>query len=416
MTTNEKKQLIQKELQKNGGVLRFAPCWVARNFMQPGRRLKLDPRDYYAYGGAKGGIDERWFASTTPADNAEFTIENEGLSFVVVNTSGGVEKILFREIIDLMGDKIIGEWMMNKYGRWMMFSKFFDNMGPIAHHVHLKDEHAARVNMLGKPEGYYFPPQQNNVYNNFPHTYFGLNPEITKDDVIRCLKEWADRGDNNILDLARAYRLEIGTGWDVPPGVLHAPGSLLTYEPQRASDVSIFFQSQVEGRYNSRDTLVKDVPKDRHYDYEYLFSILDWKLNVDPNFKENRFLKPVPVGDEKIMAENGFSEKWVVYGCGDFCAKELTVFPGRTVTVTDAQAYGLIMMQGYGTLNKVKIETPVMIRFGDLTSDEMFVTEEAAKTGVTIVNNSDYENIVMLKHFGPENPDAAHLVKEHHHE
>jgi hypothetical protein len=30
--------------------------------------------------------------------------------------------------------------------------------------------------------------------------------------------------------------------------ILHAPGSLLTYEPQRASDVAVFFQSMVEGR------------------------------------------------------------------------------------------------------------------------------------------------------------------------
>ncbi|GHV69769.1 hypothetical protein AGMMS49928_13650 [Spirochaetia bacterium] len=413
MTSNEKKQLVEKELAKNGGVLRFAPCWVARNFMQPGRRLKLDPRDYYAYGGAKGGIDERWFASTTPADNAEFTIENEGLSFVAANTSAGVEKVLFKEIVDIMGDKIIGEYMMNTYGRWMMFSKFFDNMGPIAHHVHLKNEHAANVNMLGKPEGYYFPPQQNNVNNNFPHTYFGLNPGVTRDDVINCLKAWADRGDNNILDLARAYRLQVGTGWDVPPGVLHAPGSLLTYEPQRASDVSIFFQSQVEGRHNGRDTLVKDVPKDKYYDYEYLFSILDWKLNVDTNFKENHFLLPTPAGDAAAMKEQGCSEQWVVYGSSHFCAKELTVFPGRSVTITDAQAYGLIMMQGYGTLNNAKIETPVMIRFGDLTADEYFVTESAAKQGVCITNNSECENIVMLKHFGPDNPDAAHLVKHY---
>jgi hypothetical protein len=411
MTVDEKKQLVRAELQKNGGILRLAPCWVARNFMQPGRRLKLDPRDYYAYGGAKGGIDERWFASTTPADNAEYTIENEGLSFVTAGTSSGIEKILFREIIDFMGQDIIGETMMNKYGRWMMFSKFFDNMGPIAHHVHLKNEHAANVNMLGKPEGYYFPPQQNNVYNNFPHTYFGLNPGVTKDDVINCLKTWAGRGDNNILDLSRAYRLEIGTGWDVPPGVLHAPGSVLTYEPQRASDVSIFFQSQVEGRYNSRDTLVKDVPKDKHYDYEYLFSILDWDLNVDPNFKENHFLMPVAAADEDLMKEKGYSEKWVVYGSSHFCAKELTVFPGRSVVITDSQAYGLIMMQGHGTINKTQIETPVMIRFGDLTSDEMFVTEKAAREGVVITNNSEYDNIVMLKHFGPDNSEAAHLIK-----
>ncbi|MCL2664258.1 MAG: hypothetical protein FWE82_01460 [Defluviitaleaceae bacterium] len=401
------KETIRGELNRTGGILRFVPCWVARNFMQPGRRLKLDPRDYYAYGAEKGGIDERWFASATPADNAEYTIENEGLSFV----AAGTERMLFRNIVSEMGNEIIGEGQMNRYGRWMMFSKFFDNMGPIAHHVHLMDRHAANVGMLGKPEGYYFPPQQNNVYNNFPHTYFGLNPEVTKQQVIDCLINWDKKGDNNILDLSRAYRLEIGTGWDVPPGILHAPGSVLTYEPQRASDVSIFFQSQVEGRCNKRDTLVKDIPKEKYFDYDYLTEILDWDLNVDPDFKKNRHLVPVPAADEQTMKENGYIEKWVVYGSPHFCAKELTVLPGRTVTVTDAAAYGLIMMQGHGAINNMEIETPAMIRFGQLTSDEMFVTENAAVQGVTIKNNSNFEEIVMLKHFGPDNPQAAHLVK-----
>jgi hypothetical protein len=70
-------------------------------------------------------------------------------------------------------------------------------------------------------------------------------------------------------------------------------------------------------------------------------------------------------------------------------------------------------MQGHGTLNKAKVETPALIRFGELTSDEFFVTDDTAKQGVTITNNSDYEPIVMLKHFGPDNPDAAKLVKDY---
>src|SRR5690606_17218957 len=127
--------------------------------------------------------------------------------------------------------------------------------------------HAAKVGQLGKPEAYYFPVQQNFVDNNFPYTFFGLEPGTTKDDVIDCLKRW-DQGDNGILQLSKAYRLTPGTGWDVPPGVLHAPGSLLTYEPQRASDVYSMFQSLVEGRYVPRDLLVKDIPEELHYDYD----------------------------------------------------------------------------------------------------------------------------------------------------
>ena len=34
----------------------------------------------------------------------------------------------------------------------------------------------------------------------------------------------------------------------------------------------------------------------------------------------------------------------------------------------------------------------------------------AAQAGVKITNGSDKENLVMLKHFGPGNPDAAALI------
>jgi hypothetical protein len=54
-----------------------------------------------------------------------------------------------------------------------------------------------------------------------------------------------------------------------------------------------------------------------------------------------------------------------------------------------------------------EIETPSLIRYGQLTNDEFFVTESAAKEGVTIKNPSTCDPIVMLKHFGPENPDLA---------
>jgi hypothetical protein len=134
---------------------------------------------------------------------------------------------------------------------------------------------------------------------------------------------------------------------------------------------------------------------------------------VDPDFKKNHFLEPLMVADENAMAEKGYCEKWVVYGSSHFCAKELTVFPGRKVTIKDAGPYGMILTQGHGAMNKVQVESPVMIRFGQLTSDEFFVTEDAAKQGVIIENTSEYDNLVMLKHFGPDNPDAAYLVKDY---
>jgi hypothetical protein len=50
---------------------------VPRSFLQPGLRIKLHPDDTYAYGLNRGGIDERWFASTTGGAN-ETRAANEG--------------------------------------------------------------------------------------------------------------------------------------------------------------------------------------------------------------------------------------------------------------------------------------------------------------------------------------------------
>jgi hypothetical protein len=47
------------------GILRLAPAWVPRVFCIPGKRIKLHPADLYAFGAHRGGIDERWFSSTT---------------------------------------------------------------------------------------------------------------------------------------------------------------------------------------------------------------------------------------------------------------------------------------------------------------------------------------------------------------
>ena len=108
-----------------------------------------------------------------------------------------------------------------------MFSKFFDNLGPLPHHIHHRDEHAARVGAAGKPEMYFFPSQMNNHEGEFGYTFFGLRPETTKEEVRDALKAFS-AGDNHLLDLSAAYKIALDTGWDVPPGVLHAPASLCT--------------------------------------------------------------------------------------------------------------------------------------------------------------------------------------------
>jgi len=50
-------QTIRQTFADGKGILRLAPNWVPRSFCIPGRRIKLHPDDYYALGGARGGID-----------------------------------------------------------------------------------------------------------------------------------------------------------------------------------------------------------------------------------------------------------------------------------------------------------------------------------------------------------------------
>jgi hypothetical protein len=398
------KTKAERALELGKGVLRLAPAWVPRSFCVPGRRIKLHPDDYYALGSERGGLDERWFASTTPADNGPLTAPNEGLSFIVYEDGGRIEKVLLRDAVQELKSEVIGERLWNNFQRWPMFSKFFDNMGPLPHHIHQRDEHVNSLGLLGKPEAYYFPPQVNNHGGEFPYTFFGLNPDTEKEEVLEVLKNFT-KGDNKILNLSRCYKLENGTGWDVPPGLLHAPGSLCTYEPQRASDVFAMYQSLVNDQLLEKEMLWKNSPKDRVGDYEYLLDVIDWELNVDPDLVKNRFMRPKPVRTPKEMETEGYRENWIVYKSNDFSAKELTIFPGTTVTIKDSAAYGLIMVQGYGSLDAFEIETPTLIRYGQLTYDEYFVTEKKAKEGIVITNPSKSDPIVMLKHFGPKNPD-----------
>jgi hypothetical protein len=398
---------VQQAIDRGAGVLRLEPCWVPRSFMIPGRRLKLHPDDLYAFGGRRGGINERWFSSTTKASNGPLTQPDEGLSYIRLEDGA---RFQLRDAVDAAGDLLIGSEVMNREGGWNLLCKFFDNMGPIPHHMHQNNEFARRVGQKGKPEAYYFPPQYNQVENNFPYTFMGLEPGTTKEDVRRCLECW-DRGENGILNHSRAYRLEVGAGWQINPGVLHAPGSLVTYEPQVNSDVFAMFQSQVEGRIVDRSLLTKDVPLEFHYDLEYLINMLDWEANVNPEFAKTNKVYPKAVRPVEEMQDQGYRELWVTYGTGYYSAKELTILPKRKVILRDSAAYGLILTQGFGKFGKHTVATPSLIRFGEMTQDELFVTAEAAARGIEIENLSDTDPLVILKHFGPRNPDAESLQR-----
>ncbi|HIS69975.1 MAG TPA: hypothetical protein IAA58_11505 [Candidatus Gallacutalibacter stercoravium] len=386
------KQTLKSILQEKEGILPLIPVFVPRRFGTAGRRLRLHPDDYFALGTQRGSIKERWFSSIICAMNGPLAAPDEGMSYVDID--GQMEhKVSLKEFVDTLGADLLGDRMMQDYGTWPMYSKFFDYEGPLFHHLHLSFEDAARVGRLGKPEAYYFPPQLNNYAGTSPYTYFGFAPDVTKEEVKERLADFCAK-DTRITELSRAYRIELGTGWYTAPGVVHAPGSYLTYEPQWNSDVNSVYENVVENEIYPYDMLVENCPEDKKQDLDYVISLMDWDKNVDPDYRRHFFRPPVVATED----ENHI-EKWISYGNPYIAAKELTVYPGCEAVISDDTPYGCILTQGHGVLNGHNAEAACMLRFGQMSADEYFVSYDAAHKGVRVRNLSQHEPLVMLKHF-----------------
>jgi len=382
-----------RALDLGKGIVRLAPTWVPRTFCTPGGRIRLHPDDYYSFGAGRGGIDERWLSSATRADNGPLTGPHEGISLVV---DPGGDLIPFDEFVAHHKGQLIGDRIWAENEQWPMFSKFFDNGQALPFHFH-----------HSKPEAYYYSPHMNNHLGRQPISFLGLQPQVTRAEVREKLEAFGRGGDNHITDLAYGYRTRLGTGWDIPSGVLHAPASVCTYEPQAACDVLCMCESWSNNREVPEELMWKDVPPDKVGDFDSIVEQLDWATNVDPDFVKNRCLVPHETEQSAVDGGAVCMERWIVYRSEAFSAKELTIRPGCTTTITDTDAYGAIVVQGHGAIGVHRVAAATLVHYGQLTEDEFFVSEPAAREGVRVVNDSRTDDLVMLKHFGPGNQSLA---------
>lgn len=396
--------VIKEVFERGEGILHLMPTWVPRGFNEPGKRLKLHPDDYYALGMDRGGICERWLGSLAKALNGPKTGEMEGMSYVLEDVKTKATR-LFKDYVEELGAELIGEGLMKKYGTWPTFAKLYDYDKPLFHHLHLTEEMANKIGMHGKPESYYFPPQYNSGYlGRMPLTYFGFDPSTTKEQVMQCLKDY-DIKDNRITELSRAYRIQLGTGWYTPAGVIHAPASLVTFEPQWNSDVNTIMENVTMGEVNPHNLLTDCAPEEEKNDLEAIFNQIDWEESTRPDYKETYFRMP------KVKYESDEAvEKWVAYANDWVAAKEVTIMPGQTYTLTDQACYCAVVVQGHGSFGVFECEAPELVRFGDITGDEYFVSENTAKKGVKITNTSSYQPLVILQNFANNNPEVPTAV------
>jgi hypothetical protein len=166
-------------------------------------------------------------------------------------------------------------------------------------------------------------------------------------------------------------------------------------------------ESWSNNREVPEELLWKDVPTDRRGDFDFIVELLDWEKNVDPHFVSNRFMAPYPTAQSTSDGNAAYVEKWIVYRSSRFSAKELIVRPGQTVTITDHAAYGAIVVQGNGRLGRHDVSAATLIRYGQLSQDEFFVSDRAARAGVSVSNRGATDDLVILKHFGPGNQELG---------
>ena len=382
---------LDRLIEDGNGVLRCEPAWVARDFLPPGRRLGL-PEDQYDVG-ERGAICERWLASTTKADNRVGPVD-EGLSYLVGEHG---ERLLLRDAVAEAPAALLGEEYAAAHPAGLgRLAKLFDYADRLPYHVHPPSEYAALVGAHAKDESYHFLPGVD--MGKHPETFFGVHPWIAEREAHETLLPYLVDWDSDlILRHARAELQVAGEGFHVPSGVLHAPGTALTLELQEDSDVLAMFQALNAGRIISKELLFKDVrPEDRAAHGErFPLRFVDWKLNGDPYFYENRHLSSQPVDGVESASNTAGAESWVFYNTDKYAGKRIVVPPGGEHRLREPGVYSVFVWAGSGSYAGTEV------RAGEPGRDELVVTHEAAVRDHTIANDGT-EELVAFTFFGPD--------------
>jgi len=412
------RSLVMEEFDRTGGVFRLAPTWVGRpGIVIPGRRIKL--RDDYM--SQEVAVNERWLASTTYADNGAYNKvcpPDHGLSYLVI----GEARIQLKDALQECGELLLG-----KGREWDVLPKFFDNWHRIPNHLHPCQEHCSK-GLKGKPESYYFPEELNMDRNAFPSSPFGVDPSYSDSQVLGYLMQYL-KGDNRLTDLSNTINLVPGTGWFMPPCTLHAPGSLVTYELQAASDITCIPESRVNDMVMPVDLVDRDIPVKIATDgmekvTRHILSMLRCRNSGNgDNFRAEYFRPPV----RRSSSKEG-SQSWIIYRTGKasaatnpdlYSAKKSVVAGGAAMVLEESAAFGAVVLSGHGTVGvegkkPLAIESASMFPSRDaLGGDEFFVAAGAAAR-LRLECNS-IESLHVYQHFASgSNPETRSLAVPEH--
>jgi hypothetical protein len=385
--TDNIRERVEQYVGKQNGLLRLKPAWVARDFIPPGRRFGLPEKMYEL--GDRGGICERWLASTTRADN-RISVPDEGLSTIEIDETCTVT---LKEVVELFPELIMGKQYAATHTGLGRLAKIFDYADRIPYHIHQMQHHARLVGRNSKDEAYYFPEGVDT--GKHAETFFGVHPYITREKKYdRLLPHLVDWKDDSILEHAFAYQQRAGDGFHIPSGVTHGPGTALTIELQEDSDVFAMLQAKVGDIMISKELLFKDVRNEdrERYGERIILEMIDWETSGDPDFYRNRHTPPRLI---ESSVRGKCREYWIFYNSTKFSGKMVTVWPGETYEMKDAGVYSLLVWRGAGLIGGVEVEA------GNFDTDELLVIHDRAVDGVR-VTNSGTDELEIFTFFGPD--------------
>ncbi|MDP7253389.1 MAG: hypothetical protein QGF00_27575 [Planctomycetota bacterium] len=387
-------EVLDKAMAEGNGILRCDPAWIARDFLPPGKRLGLKEEEYDV--GERGSICERWIVSETKADNA-IGPDDEGLSYI--NLADGSDRVLLTDALEAGGKQILGDEYQAAHGNTLgRLAKLFDFGSRIPYHYHQRKEDAALVGANSKEEAYFFP--EGAEMGDHPETFFGVKPWIVEQGEQEILLPYLQDWDSDlILQHAWAELLVPGDGFHIPPGILHGPGTALTFELQENSDVFSMCQALVAGKIIPKELLYKDIRKEDvdKYGERIVLKQIDWELSGDRHFYENRHLGQRLVEETN---QDGGTEYWIFYNTTTFSGKRLVVEPGQSFTCSENGVFSVLVWKGKGTIGGLQVVA------GDFGHDELLVTHDRALQDLEYKNESN-ETMEVWKFFGPDiNPDC----------
>jgi mannose-6-phosphate isomerase class I len=274
------------------------------------------------------------------------------------------QPVSLRDAIRAQPELTLGPQVAAAHGaEFRVLVKILDPGEPVVFHLHATDRQVRsmprnfRGHRFGKDEAYYFLGA---AKGPMPYTHAGLHAGVTRREVAEAVR----RGPQHALELSPSFYQAYETGFFVPAGVPHRPGTALTLEIQQPSDVYTLLETRSGGAEMS--------PQQIHPGFKSMdeaFKLVDLPLSQQVGTLQRNRLLP------RVESRTSGGEVATIFPpdvCRTFAGRRIRVT--RSFTYRETSPLVLWVFRGRGTINGRGIRA----------ADELFVTHAAAAAGLTL--------------------------------